>query len=199
MSQPLDCYQTDTKVLIAQGSNATSQAGEPKITLSAALKLILNESVQLCAQSRQFTTPAFPAGSGADFVNAAAILKTTLSPSDLLAHLHHVEAQFQRTRGTRWGARTLDLDLIAYGNHIAPNRQEATRWINLPFDDQTKQAPNELILPHPRLQDRSFVLVPLMDIAPEWRHPILNRTVAQMLAARPEAEKAAIVPISGGN
>jgi 2-amino-4-hydroxy-6-hydroxymethyldihydropteridine diphosphokinase len=68
-------------------------------------------------------------------------------------------------------------------------------WKELPLDQQLQQAPADLILPHPRLQDRSFVLVPMMDIAPDWEHPVLGMTTRQLLARRPEDEKASICPL----
>jgi 2-amino-4-hydroxy-6-hydroxymethyldihydropteridine diphosphokinase len=91
--------------------------------------------------------------------------------------------------------RTLDLDLVAFGESVMPDLAGFEAWKVLPPDLQRLRAPDELILPHPRLQDRSFVLVPLADVAPGWRHPVLGLTVAQMLAARPAAERAEVFPI----
>lgn len=93
-----------------------------------------------------------------------------------------------RERGTRWGQRTLDLDLLAMGDLVLPDAQVYAHWRDLPLEDQARRAPEQLILPHPRLQDRAFVLVPLSDVAPDWRHPVLGRTVLEMRdALSPEA------------
>nr|WP_249138933.1 2-amino-4-hydroxy-6-hydroxymethyldihydropteridine diphosphokinase [Actibacterium sp. MT2.3-13A] len=181
--------------MVALGGNVTSPAGGPAETVLAGLRAVENESVRLLRASRLFATPCFPAGAGPDFVNAVALYATSLAPEALLAHLHGVERGLGRTRDTRWGARTLDLDLLDYGGQVRPDAETLLRWIALPLEAQKATAPDELILPHPRLQDRGFVLVPLADVAPGWRHPLLGLTVEQMLAALPEEEKAQIRPL----
>jgi 2-amino-4-hydroxy-6-hydroxymethyldihydropteridine diphosphokinase len=132
-------------------------------------------------------------------VNAAARLETTLTPEALLTHLHAVEDMLGRVRKIRWGARTIDLDLIAYGQRIQPDLETFGMWRDMPLEQQMTRAPEELILPHPRLQDRGFVLGPLRDIAPDWRHPVLGQTVTQMFDALPAAERAALKPIPAQN
>ena len=185
----------ENRTIVALGGNQTTQAGPPEDTLRAALVALQTESVRLCAVSRFYRTAAFPAGSGPDYVNAAAVLATDLPPEELLAHLHRIEAAFGRVRTARWGARTLDLDLIACGAAVRPDAAGLRRWIDLPPADQARLAPGELILPHPRLQDRAFVLVPLADVAPGWRHPLTGLTVADMRAALPAALCAEVHPL----
>ena len=154
--------------------------------------MLADESIGVTAVSGFYDTPAFPPGSGPMFVNAAAALATNLSPGALLARLHGIEAAFGRVRETRWGQRVLDLDLIAMGGMVLPDPATQTAWRDLAPAAQRTQAPDRLILPHPRVQDRAFVLVPLCDVAPDWRHPILGLSVAEMCAALPDAEKSAI-------
>ena len=146
--------------------------------------------------SRLFATPCFPPGAGPDYVNAAAVIATSLDPPTLLGHLNAIEDRFGRQRVQRWGQRTLDLDLLAYEDLVLPDAATHDHWRNLSPDAQVRQAPDTLILPHPRLQDRAFVLVPLAEIAPDWRHPRLMITVLEMLNRLEMAEIAAVTPLS---
>jgi 2-amino-4-hydroxy-6-hydroxymethyldihydropteridine diphosphokinase len=108
--------------------------------------------------------------------------------ASVLESLHEIEAEFGREREQRWGMRTLDLDLLAIEDHVLPDLNGYLAWQNLDLDGQKSVAPREIILPHPRLHDRAFVLVPLADIAPNWCHPVRRLTVQQMLDALPQAE-----------
>ncbi|MGS4945887.1 2-amino-4-hydroxy-6-hydroxymethyldihydropteridine diphosphokinase [Meridianimarinicoccus sp. RP-17] len=180
---------------IALGANLSSRFGVPFATLRQALRLMACQTIKVKAVSRFFTTPCFPPGAGPDYVNACAMLHVTDTPDALLARLHAIEEACGRERRDRWGARTADLDLLAIGDIVLPDAQTHADWVALSPAAQRTQTPDRLVLPHPRLQDRAFVLVPLADIAPDWRHPVLGRTVSEMVAALPAAERAAPRPI----
>ena len=187
-----------TKVaLLAFGANLPFEGLKPDETIRAAIQAFPEVKLPVPQLSRLFETPCFPAGAGPDYVNAAALLQVegAFSAEGLLARLHQIEAMFGRMRETRWGMRTLDIDLLAFGDLVLPDADTQTHWRDLDPLLQAGAAPDQLILPHPRIQDRAFVLMPLADVAPGWRHPVLHRTVAQMLAALPPADLAFMRPL----
>lgn len=184
------------KCLISIGSNVSADINDAtSLIQKCRLKLsqILNSPLEM---SRIFRTPAFPAGAGPDFANAAFAVTSQSDSFQLLKTLHQLEADFGRTRTKRWGQRTLDLDLLAVGDQVSPDRATWEKWHQLPLETQMEEAPEELILPHPRIADRSFVLVPLADIAPDWVHPVTGLSVAAMLKARPQSEIDTVVPLA---
>ena len=181
--------------LIALGANLPSGEGSPTDTLTASLAALSQFDIHIVGVSTFYQTPCFPPGAGPDYVNAAAHLKSPLSPESLLQRLHDVEATFGRERIERWGMRTLDLDLIACGSLVMPDRATYDAWRGLAPESQKTAAPDTLILPHPRVQDRAFVLVPLRDIAADWLHPVLNMTVQEMCDALSPEDLAEIVAL----
>jgi 2-amino-4-hydroxy-6-hydroxymethyldihydropteridine diphosphokinase len=138
--------------------------------------MIGGEGVAVIARSRLYRSPAWPDPSDPEFVNAVARVETNLDPAALLARLHALEASFGRVRREVNAPRTLDLDLIDYDGRIS--------------------APGAVpIVPHPRMDKRAFVLLPLADVAPNWRHPASGRAIAELIAALPDPGAAtAIAP-----
>ena len=175
--------------LIALGANLGDGLADRAEMLSTALHQLDDATTDVVDASPFYVTPAFPAGAGPDFVNAAARLRSPLAPADMLARLHAVEALMGRTRAVRWGARTLDLDLLGAQGQVLPDVDTVKHWMAQGFDCTPPPPPDELILPHPRLHERGFVLVPLADIAADWVHPITGQTVEAMLAALTPAQR----------
>jgi len=183
--------------LISLGSNEESDWGDARETVQKAMLAVGGLSEKPPRFSSLYATPAFPAGAGPDFVNAGAAIFTKLSAAELLGKLHRIEDKAGRTRTRRWGQRTLDLDLIALGDDILPDAETQTRWRNLSLEEQQAMTPPDIILPHPRLQDRAFVLVPMRDVAADWSHPLLRRTIAQICDELPDAALAGVTRLNG--
>ncbi len=181
--------------LVAVGSNEKMVQLDVTSIVSSAIHLSVEALGVIRVKSRLFRTPAFPSGSGPDFVNAAFSVETNLDANSILERLHEVENEFGRERKARWSSRTLDLDLIALDDVVLPDRQIQRDWVELPLEQQVVQMPTELILPHPRLQDRAFVLVPLLEVAPDWVHPVTGETVRQMHDALPEKLRQEVQPL----
>ncbi len=162
-------------ILIALGANLPSQAGLPAITLSRALGSLAQRGIRVRKVSPYYETPAWPDPSDPSFVNAVAAIVTPLGPADLMNVLHEVETEFGRSRTASNAPRTLDLDLLDYEGRVDAGPP---------------------VLPHPRLADRAFVLVPLADVAPDWHHPQTGKSLSQLLEAIPAAERSKIVALS---
>lgn len=181
--------------LIALGGNLPSQLGDPTETMIAAVSDFCNHGMQVRAISRFFSTPCFPVGAGPDYVNAVVRVRTNLDAGEMLSALHVLEKNYSRMRDQRWGGRTLDLDLLSVDGRVHPSRQAFDEWHLLPLDEQMKRAPDHLILPHPRIQDRGFVLVPFCDVLPDWLHPVFQLTAAQLCAKLPGEHTADVSPL----
>jgi 2-amino-4-hydroxy-6-hydroxymethyldihydropteridine diphosphokinase len=164
-----DEYRQEAPViLIALGGNLSHEVfGTPRKVIGAALAALEAEGVRVAGRSRFYDSVPVPASEQPNFVNAAASIEVGLGPRELMQLLQRVEAAFGRVRRTRNEARTLDLDLLAYDDRV---RGEA-----------------DLVVPHPRLHERAFVLLPLRDVAPGWRHPRLGKTVEELIAVLPDA------------
>ncbi len=156
-------------ILVGIGSNlAAPRFDSPQDTASAALAQLPAIGVAVVRRSRWYLSEPVPPSDQPWFVNAVALVETQLGPTALLTALLALEARFGRQRGVANAARTLDLDLLDYDG-----RQSATK---------------RLVLPHPRLHERRFVLAPLAEIAPRWHHPLLAMTANELLARLPPGQ-----------
>jgi len=151
--------------------------GEPRRQLEEALALLAQaEEIEVVRVSRFYLNPPLGPPEQPWYVNAVAQARTRLAPEDLLRVLRRVEETLGRVRGERWGPRLIDLDLLLYGGEVV--------------------SAGELVVPHPELHRRAFVLVPLAEIAPEAWHPVLQKTAAELLAELAPRDREALQPLT---
>jgi 2-amino-4-hydroxy-6-hydroxymethyldihydropteridine diphosphokinase len=151
--------------------------GDPRRQLAEALeRLNTAEEVEVNRVSTFYQNPPLGPANQPWYVNAAARVRTRLGPEELLQLLQQVETAMGRVRGERWGPRRLDLDLLLYNGEVifAPH----------------------LVVPHPEMHRRVFVLVPLAEIAPQAWHPVLGKSAEDLLSELDPADLAALQPIS---
>lgn len=156
-------------ILVGLGANLPGPYGAPDRTLAAAVSALREKGVSVRALSGLWVSAPVPVSDQPWYHNAVARVATDLSPHDLLRVLHMIESECGRIRTIRNEARILDLDLLAYGDEI--------------FDGP------DLVLPHPRLHERAFVLYPLREIAPDWKHPVSGLPVGRLIALLPGGQE----------
>ena len=155
-------------ILIALGANlASAEFGPPRRSLEAALTEIARAGVAVRRRSSWYRSRPVPPSGQPWFVNGVAEIDSAHEPAALMALLHATEERFGRTRGEPNAARVLDLDLLDYHGRVS----------------EPGVGPR---VPHPRIAERAFVLVPLIEIAPTWRHPVTGACAADMLAGLPD-------------
>jgi 2-amino-4-hydroxy-6-hydroxymethyldihydropteridine diphosphokinase len=153
------------RVYIALGSNV----GDRATTLARAIERMNRAGVRVLRQSSLYQTQPVGGPPQAWFLNAVVEAETALMPLQLLHVLQRIERALGRRRSVASGPRTLDLDLLFYGNSVIRSR--------------------DLKVPHPRLAMRRFVLAPLAELAPELSHPVLNKSIAELLAERRDSSQ----------
>lgn len=185
-------------VYLAFGTNENKNFGHIHEVIEASYGLLQDKYLRILKFSPFYKTPAFPVGNGPDYVNSVIKAETSLSPDDLLSALHEMENQLGRVRQKRWGARVIDIDLLDYQGQILPSRKIYQKWYDMSLELQKTTWPDDLILPHPRLQDRGFVLVPLRAVAPDWRHPVTGEKIDTLIAQIDNDELKQIVQLPSG-
>jgi 2-amino-4-hydroxy-6-hydroxymethyldihydropteridine diphosphokinase len=156
---------------IALGSNVAGRFVSPADSVEAAVQALQDTEIAMIFRSRLYRSAAWPDPADPEFINAVIAVETSLAPAALLARLHAVEAEFGRERRQVNAPRTLDLDIVDFAGLVS--------------------APGESpILPHPRLADRAFVLLPLAEIVPDWRHPATGVPIGDLIRALPDRQAA---------
>lgn len=154
-------------ILVALGSNLKSpDFGDPQQALEAALRALAGRGVAVVHKSSWYRSAPVPPSSQPWFTNGVVSVETKHDPFHLLGLLHEIERDFGRVRTVRNESRVIDLDLLAY-------------------DEVLADGSSGLVLPHPRIAERAFVLRPLREIAPAWQHPLTGETPDQMLEQLP--------------
>lgn len=164
-------------ILIGVGGNRVGgEVGGVLASLQQALKLFPSYGVELCACSSWYRTAPMGDVPQESYVNAVVSVATFLPPRELLSTLHRIEKRFARHRSgePRWGARTLDLDLLAYGEEVVSD---------------------SMLLPHPGMSERAFVLGPLVEILPDWIHPVSGKSSREMFTCLPGRDRFSIEKI----
>lgn len=163
-------------IFIGIGANLPSpRYGPPRATCGAALAAFGRAGIAVERCSPWYRSAPVPASDQPWFVNAVAQVTTPLTPAEVLTALLRIEDDFGRRRGVPNAARILDLDLLDYLGRVSAPGEEP-------------------VLPHPRLHERAFVLLPLRDLAPDWRHPATGASVATLIAGLPAGQ--AIEPMA---
>ena len=140
--------------------------GLPRATLEHVLVMLPALGLTIVRRSSWYESAPVPVSDQPWYVNGVVRAATDLSPQEALARLHRVEAELGRMRGELNAARSVDLDILSFGNMIL-------------------DGPEPPIIPHPRMSDRAFVLLPLAEIAPDWRHPITGASISALVRRLP--------------
>ncbi len=160
-------------IFIALGSNLPSNVGPSSETCLAAVREIEKHEIAILKVSRWYESSPVPASDQPNYVNGVVSVETDHSPAQLLKIVLKIEQKFGRVRSEKNAPRTLDLDVLAYHARIESGPPE---------------------VPHPRLHERAFVLRPLQDVAPGWRHPETGKSVEELILALEAPDSAVPLP-----
>jgi 2-amino-4-hydroxy-6-hydroxymethyldihydropteridine diphosphokinase len=160
-------------IIISLGSNVISRWGNSTTTILQALRELETHGIRIVRHSPLYRTSPFGPVDQPAFTNSAAVIRTSLPPRALLSVVKKIEVRAGRRPSKAWGPRELDIDIIDYNSQILNWRQRDTQSF--------KCNRFRLILPHPRIEMRAFVLQPLLDVAPHWHHPASGLHAAQLL------------------
>lgn len=167
-------------LLLALGSNSTGAWGGPEATLRRTLRELEREGIAIVRASNLYVTRSLGDTPQPRYLNAVLHARAAMAPGQLLRLLKRIERRAGRTATRAMAPRALDIDILDYGGR-------RLGWL-----PRRPRQRGRLVLPHPEMHVRAFVLVPLQEVSPAWRHPVLGRTAKELLARLPRAEQAGV-------
>jgi len=166
-------------IFLGLGSNLSSKFGDRFTNINLAISFLEGYGIKVIKKSNFYETPSYPNKENPKFINAVILVETTLPPVDLMSVLLFIEEKLGRKRGKKNDSRTCDIDIIDYNSQI----------LNLKFNN------SELTLPHNDLSKRNFILFPLQEISPNWKHPKTKEFISDLLQKLSEDDKNSILKI----
>ena len=167
-------------IFLALGSNLSSSFGDRFENINLAISHLEDYEIQIIKKSNFYETYSYPNKENPKFINIVISVKTYLSPVDLMSVLLFIEVKLERKRNKKNDPRTCDIDIIDYNNQVLD-----FKYKNL-----------NLTVPHKELIFRNFVLLPLQEISPEWKHPITKENINTLIDKLPEDDKNSILMIN---
>ena len=166
-------------IFLGLGSNLSSKFGDRFTNINLAISFLEEYGIKVIKKSNFYETPSYPNKENPKFINAVILVETTLPPVDLMSVLLFIEEKLGRKRDKKNDPRTCDIDIIDYNSQI----------LNLKLNN------SELTLPHNDLNKRNFILFPLQEISPNWKHPKTKEFISDLLQKLSEEDKNSILKI----
>ena len=166
-------------IFLGLGSNLPSKYGDRFTNINLAISFLEGYGIKVIKKSSFYETPSYPNNENPKFINAVILVETILPPTDLMSVLIFIEEKLERKRGKKNDPRTCDIDIIDYNSEI----------LNLRYNNL------ELTVPHKELTSRNFILFPLQEISPMWKHPKTKEIVSVLLQKLSEEDKNSILKI----
>ena len=166
-------------IFLGLGSNLSSKFGDRFTNINLAISFLEGYGIRVIKKSNFYETPSYPNKENPKFINAVILVETTLPPVDLMSVLLFIEEKLGRKRDKKNDPRTCDMDIIDYNGQI----------LNLKFNN------SELTLPHNDLSKRNFILFPLQEISPNWKHPKTKEFISDLLQKLSDDDKNSILKI----
>ena len=175
--------------VLVLGSNLSSKFGNSTETLKKCVEEIRSRPfIFSLSKSNWYTSTSYLSNKEPSYINVGIRFSSNLKPVELLNFTSDLENKYGRERKSRWEPRTCDIDILLCDQLIMPSHMYFKKWLNLDLAEHVKLVPDELILPHPRIQERTFFLKPLNDVQPDWTHPFLKIKAKEMLDSLPPNE-----------